>query len=125
MTLISDEQKESKTQILLENRKCQIYRHYFSTNSIDVVILKQNKNVWVSFPLVMCSMGSTYLCVAISGLYSLCCGFRTAMVNVHVQRLFYLSKAFRQIFEMVNRGVLPAIQLRQDKSDLMNLMFFQ
>lgn len=52
------------------------------------------------------------------------CGFRTAMVNVHVQRLFYLSKAFRYIFEMVNRGVLPAIQLRQDKSDLMNLMFF-
>lgn len=117
--------KKVKLKSCLRIENVKIYRHYFSTNSIDVVILKQNKNVWVSFPLVMCSMGSTYLCVAISGLYSLCCGFRTAMVNVHVQRLFYLSKAFRQIFEMVNRGVLPAIQLRQDKSDLMNLMFFQ
>ena len=60
--------KKVKLKSFLGIENVKIYRHRFSTNSINVVILKQNKNVWVSFPLVLCSMGGTYLCVAIGGL---------------------------------------------------------
>lgn len=59
--------KKVKLKSCLGIENVKIYRHCFSNSSINV-ILKQNLNVLVSFPLVMCSMSGTYLCVAIDQL---------------------------------------------------------